>query len=143
MTDYKASRTADMDKIFLIKELYAAVDHLEENILGETNPEKEKQLKHMAEQLTELRRYVSGSFAGDKNYACLFKHLAGAAKSAEEIWLATHNESDYTLFKAVNYAFLETANNYLGYKLAKCDRCTNEVNPTEEKGTYVQTSKDA
>ena len=133
MEEYQPSRTADMDKILAIKELYCAVDHIEENILAEENKEKEKELKKLAINLTELRRMITRTMKGNKNYACLFKHLAGAARASEEVWLATHDDFDEDLFKAVNHAFLLTASKFLGRNITRCERCETEVEKEDTK----------
>lgn len=127
---YEPSRTSVMDKIFMMKELYAAVDHLEENLRFTNDDTESKVLQQTIKDLTALRRELVSSMDGDKNYACLFKHMAGAWKAAEEVWLAENDSESFYRYTEATRLFYWAAEKYLGKKLEQCSRCDSEKQET-------------
>lgn len=132
---YEPSRSSVMDKLLMMKELYAAVDHLEEN-LRHTKDERQAELyKQMIQEMTQLRRETVGSLGGDKNFACLLKHMGGAWKAAEEVWLADYDSEAYQRYKRTEQLFYWVAESFLGEKLEQCARCDTEKDDTVSTGT--------
>ena len=132
---YEPSRTSVMDKIFMIKDLYAAVDHLEENLRFAKDDTEIRVMQQTIQDMTALRREVVGTMNGDKNYACLFKHMAGAWKAAEEVWLADNDSGYYHRYKEATRLFYWVAEKFLGEKLEQCARCDTEKDDTVSAGT--------
>lgn len=124
---YQPSRTSKMDKVLMIKELYAAVDHLEENLAFATSIEDQMSLRSLIDQMTQLRRDTTASLGGNKNYACLFKHAIGAWKAAEEVWLADDDSDAFERYKKATELFYNIAELFLGEKLSQCERCETET----------------
>lgn len=133
-TNYEPSRTSTMDKILMMKDLYAAVDHLEENLRFSKDDTEIKILQQTISDMTALRREVVGSMNGDKNYACLFKHMAGAWKASEEVWLADNDSESYHRYKEATRLFYWVAERFLGEKLEQCARCDSEKDNTASSG---------
>lgn len=123
---YQPSRTSAMDKILMIKDLYAAVDHLEELLQFTEDEDEISTLRARIVQLTGLRRDTVASMGGDKNYACLFKHTAGAWRAAEEVWLAENDSEAFLRFMEATDIFYWVAERFLGEKLERCTRCDTE-----------------
>lgn len=110
----------------MVKELYAAVDHLEEKLRFEVEPDARNELAEVIINMTLLRREVTGSLNGNKDYACLFKHTLGVWKASEEVWLATESEADFSRYTEATELFYWVAEKYLGRELKKCARCNKE-----------------
>lgn len=128
--EYEASRVSTMDKVFMARELYCAVDHLEEAMHFSDTPSDREVMSSRIKQMTELRRDVVGSMNGNKDYACLFKHMSGAWKAAEEVWLADNDSESYLRYMEMTELFYWTAQRFLGKKLKKCERCGKESKPS-------------
>ena len=133
--NYQPSRTSIMDKILMIKDLYAAVDHLEENLRFAKDDTEIRIIQQTIQDMTALRREVVGTMNGDKNYACLFKHTAGVWKAAEEVWLADNDSESYHRYKEATRLFYWVAERFLGEKLEQCARCDTEKDDTVSDGT--------
>lgn len=132
--EYKASRTSTMDKVMMVKDLYGMVDHLEELLKFAESEEEIEELATRIKQATSLRREVTGSISGDKNYACAFKHAAGVWKASEEVWLADNDSESFARYREATDLFYWVAEKYIGEELSKCERCEREQGPAGDTG---------